>query len=381
MAVTNTLGSVLPLIFAGGLKALRRNAVMPSLVNSDWGTDVKQKGDTIRVPLPSSISVTDVVPAAIAPDSGNIAPAVALIPLSYWKEAAFTLTEKELAQIVTGIVPIQVSAAVEAISGFINATLLGLYTNVYGYVGTAGTTPFATDVTAATQARKVLGIQLAPTNNRRLVIDPAAEANALALPAFYGALNTGTTDVIKEGYIGRKFGMDWHMDQQVLTQVAGAFTGTVTANGAQAAGSTSVSIATAAASSFAPNVGDIISFSGDAQTYVVSAGAALGASGAGPFVIAPAKVVALVGGEVVTMRASHLVNMAFHRDAFAFASRPLMSEDLTANADEEFSVPDPVSGVTMRLTYRKEYHRTRLAFDVLFGVGCIRPQLACRIAG
>jgi hypothetical protein len=62
------------------------------MVNSDFGDEVKQKGDTIQVPVPSIMTATDVVPGAYAPDPQNVAPTTAPIALSNWKEAPFTHT-------------------------------------------------------------------------------------------------------------------------------------------------------------------------------------------------------------------------------------------------------------------------------------------------
>lgn len=383
MAVNNTLTSVIPTLYAQGLTALRSALVMPRLVMNDFGEEAREKGEIIQVPLPSAMSTTAVVPAAYAPDPQNIAPTTAQIPLDSWQEAAFTLTEKEFAQVVAGVVPIQLSAAVQALAAEINLSILNNYTAVGNSVGTAGTTPFATTVTAATSAATTLTQNLALLSDRKIVLDPVAWGTAVALPNFSYYLYSGSTDAIDKGIIGNKFGFDWAQDQQVPLQTAGAKTGTVTANGAQAAGVTSVSIATATASSFAPNVGDLITFAGDAQTYAVQSGAALGASATGSFVIAPAKVVALAGGEAVTLVASHRVNLAFQRQAFGFASRPLKDRIMGGerNPDMEMMVPDPVSGITMRLIVREEYHRTRVAYDVLWGTAPIRPQVACRILG
>lgn len=389
MAAANTLQTLIPTLFAQGLKSLRSNCVMPGLVNSDFGTEVKQKGDTIQVPIPSAMAVNDVVPGPVAPDPQGVAPATASIPLNNWKEAPFTLTEKELAAVVDGVVPIQLSAAVEAIATNINASILGLYRGVYGYVGTAGTTPFASDLTASTQARKVLGIQRAPTQNRRIVLGPDAEANALGLPQFTNAMAAADDGIIREGVIGRKLGFDWAMDQQIPTHAAGSLTGTVTINGAQGAGNGSldsgatgvVSLGTAAGAAVNLVQGDILTFAGDSQTYVVLAAATIGASSTGTVNISPALRIPKSGGESVQVKASHVVNLAFHRDAFAFASRPLANESLTERADQSFQVADPVSGLTMRLTFREEFHRTRLAFDVLWGVGLVRKELAVRVAG
>lgn len=386
---TNNLQALVPTIFAQGLKALRSNCVMPSLVNSDFGTETKEKGDTIQVPVPSMVPVQDVVPGAVAPDPQGATPGKVSIPLSNWKEAPFYLTEKELAQVVDGVVPMQLSSAVESLATAVNASILTCYKGVYGYVGTAGATPFSTDLSASTQARKVLGLQKAPTQNRRIVLSPDAEANALGLPQFTNAMAAADDGVIREGIIGRKLGFDWAMDQQVPMHAAGSLTGTVTVSGAQAIGSGStdggatgvVTLATAAASAVNLVQGDILTFAGDSQTYVVLAPVAAGASSTAVVNIAPALRVSKNGGEAAAAKAAHVVNLAFHRDAFAFASRQLSNQSLTEKKDESFQIADPTSGLTMRLSYREEFHRTRLAFDILWGVGLVRPELAVRMAG
>jgi P22 coat protein - gene protein 5 len=385
MTVNNTLSSVIPTLFAQGLDSLRHNAVMPRLVNSDFGSEVKEKGEVIQVPVPSVMQATAVLPGAYAPDPQNVAPTTASIPLDSWYEAPFTLSEKELAQVIDGIVPIQLSAAVEALAVTINTSIFNNYTGVYGYTGTAGTTPFASSLTTATNAREVLGLQLAPTANRRFVLNPAAEANALALPAFSQYLQSGDKGVITEGEIGRKLGFDWFMDQQVPTHTSGTITTGLTAQAStvQAAGLSTV-VATTAASTGACALllGDIITFSGDTQTYTLTANATQASASTNVnLAISPPKAVALAGGETITVAASHVVNLAFARDAFAFASRPVKPMNLGKEIDDEFYVADPVSKITMRLSYRQEFHRTRFAFDVLWGTGLLRPQLATRVAG
>lgn len=385
MTVNNSLSSVIPTLFAQGLMALRSNSVMPRLVNSDFGTEVKSKGDTIQVPLPSVMAATDVVPGAYAPDPQNVAPSTAPIALNNWKEAPFTLTEKEMAQVIDGVVPIQLSAAVEAIATTINADILSKANGIYGYVGTAGTTPFATDLTAATSARKVLGVQLAPTGNRRMVLNPDAEANALGLPAFSQYLQSADPNVIREGEIGRKLGFDWFMDQQVPTHTSGTITTGLSSKSAttQPVGTKAVVCTTAASTgACALLAGDIITFAGDSQTYVLTSNATQASASADVTLnIYPGLKVAQTGGQAVAVKASHVLNLAFHRDAFAFASRPLMNQEFTRNKDDQFVASDPVSKITMRLSYREEFHRTRFAFDVLWGSALIRPELGCRVAG
>jgi hypothetical protein len=70
------------------------------------------------------------------------------------------------------------------------------------------------------------------------------------------------------------------------------------------------------------------------------------------------------------------VNLAFHRDAFHFASRPLTSD---AAADLMRSVADPVSGVALRMEMIRQNKQDYIEFDVLYGATSFRPQLAVRI--
>lgn len=89
----------------------------------------------------------------------------------------------------------------------------------------------------ATNARKVLNRQLAPVNDRRIVLNPDAEAAALGLSGFADVSKSGDARPIIDGTIGRKYGFDWAMDQQVPSFEASVMTeGALTVNGANEAG-------------------------------------------------------------------------------------------------------------------------------------------------
>lgn len=385
MAVSNTLTSIIPVIFAQGLSALRNRCVMPSLMNNSYAPLAAEKGQVINIPIPSDIVTADVVPAAYAPESGNVTPGIAQITLDNWREAAFTLSENELAQAASGYPAKQATAAISALADYVNGTIFAKYKKIGNSVGTAGTAPFATTVDAAVDAKEMLTLSKAGYSDRRLVLDTVGMGNALKLGAFAYILNSNDPGVMREGEIGRKYGFDWYEDQQVPLHTAGTITTGLIAKAATAVAAglkTFVGTTAASTGACALKAGDVIAIAGHARTYSLAADATQ-ASAASDVTITlnqPLQA-ALVGSEAVTVKASHRVNLGFQADCFGFVSRTLAHVAGAEPNPHSMELADPVSGLTLRLQVREEYHRIRWAFDMLWGVDVVRPELGTRVMG
>jgi len=382
--IANILTAVTPKLLAQGLLALRQVAIMPQLVNQGYSQLAGERGSSIDVPIPSAITAQAVAPGNTPPSTADVQPTSVSIALNNWYEAPFYLTDQDMMTAMEGTIPMQASEAIKSLAVQVNSDIFSLYKNIYGFSGTPGTTPFASNTTDVTTTRKILNTQLAPISDRRFMLDPSAEANALSLAAFQAYLNTDDTGVIKDGNLGRKLGFDFYMSQLVPTHTAGSITTGLTAKAStvQAVGTTAIVCTTAASTgACALVIGDIITFAGDTQTYVVTAAATQASAATDVTVnISPGKKVALAGGEAVTLKASHTVNLAFHRDAFAFATRPLtQAAEGLGNIIQ--SAVDPVSGLSLRLEISREHKRTRFSYDILYGMQCIRKELAARLAG
>jgi len=383
--MANTLTNILPKILARGLLALREQAIMPRLVNGDYSAEAAEYGSTIDVPIPSGKTASDVTPSNTPPAPSNASHAKVQISLDNWKKVDFHLSDKDLVEIDRNahFIPMEMSESVRALANVINEDIHAEYLGVYGYTGTAGSTPFASTVVDATNARKNLHSQRAPKNARRGVLDFDAEANALALSQFSDAEKIGGSGVKIEGELGRKYGIDWYADDAVTTHTAGTLTtpgGIV--NTPASAGVSSVSIRSASAAGNI-NIGDIFTISGDTQTYVALATVSAIVSGTGQSVqFDPPLAVAVTSGLAVDVKASHVVNIAFHRDAFAFANRPLVAstQDLQLGS-RILSMTDPQTGITLRIEVSRQYKQVVWELDVLWGAKLVRPQLATRIAG
>lgn len=369
--MANVLDDLKPKILAMALKRLRSQLAMPNLINRDYNPSQATRGETINIPVPPTVVARDVSPGvtpAAAPDvTENTVP----LKLDKWKEAPITFTDKDRVEAIDASVEMAVFAAVDAIAEEVNASIMALYPEVYEYVGTAGTTPFGSNYGDATAARKLLNQNKALLGQRRMVINPDAEENAINLGSFADASFSTDPSVIIEGAIGRKLGFDWAMDQQIPTHTAGSGSGYLV-NGTPAIGDTTVPVDTGTGTLV---VGDVISFAGHSQTYTVTAAHA---GGAGSLSISPALKAAPADNAAVTIRASHAVNLAFHRNAFALAVRAFRPP--VSNADV-LTMVDDKTGLPLRLEVTRQNKQDNWSLDLLWGVKTIRPDLAVRVAG
>ncbi len=164
------------------------------------------------------------------------------------------------------------------------------------------------------------------------------------------------------------------MSQNVQTHTTGAATGYLVNSVTAAVGDKTVDVDTGTGAFV---VGDIITFAGDPQTYVITTQSAAPAT---VIAIEPGLKIAPPNNAVITKKATHVMNPAFHRDAIALAVRPLeVPEDGLGSIVR--SAVDPVSGLALRLEVSRQHKRTRWSFDILWGTKVVRRELGARIAG
>jgi hypothetical protein len=380
--MANDFTSIMPKILARGLVSLREFCMMPLLVNGDYSADAAKFGATIDVPVPTGQTATDVTPAAVPPTPASKTPTIVQIPLNKWKKTEFHLTDKELGEIdrSQSFYPMQASEAMRSLANQVNADIFAEYKGVYGYVGTAATTPFVSTVAGATDLRKKLNQQICPLTTRRAVMDFDAGANALALAAFSNFEQTGDPAVKIEGRMGRKYGFDWYEDHVVPTHTkvaAGTFLLDDTV--ARAVGLKTLHMDGATT---APAAGDVFTIAGDTQTYVVVSATALVGTDT-DVTFEPGLKVAIPaadGNEAVTFKATHVVNLGFHRDAFAFANRPYADLNVPGMVSRT-QLTDTVTGLSVSLELLREYHQWVWEFSILYGTKLVRPEFAARLAG
>lgn len=374
----NTLAAIAPVLLREGLMALRENAIMIRQCQFDVSEEAAKKGATINVDLPYAIPAQEIVigtPNTATP----LVPTVVPVTLDNWWEAKFGMSDKDITEVENGIYPMSASEAVKSLANKVDESALALYKDTYGQVGSAGSAPNA--VADLTGSRKTLNAQLAPLGNRTLLLDVEAEAALLGLDTFHEVDKVGDTEALREGSMGRKFGFDIHMDQNMPLHTKGTLTpGAATQTNAEyAVGITSVVLKDSGGSLTGTLVkGDLLKFAGHTQSYVVTALATADANLI-TATLDPALKVIVPESAVVTLTGSHTVNLGFHRQAFAFVSRPLVVADGLGSIIE--AIVDPISGLTLRIEITRANKQIEWSYDILWGVKTIRPELAMRLLG
>ena len=379
MAGTMVTTNIVQTAVAMGLAALREHIVLPKIVNRSYEERIgpgQRQGSTVNVAVPSAITTRSVTADVVPPAVTAVTPTSVAISLSEWKEAPFAMSDQAISQVQRAIIPTQMTEAVKSIANTIDNYIWSLLTAaenpIYGFSGTAGTTPFASNTSQYLDARAVLNNQLAPLDNRFVILDADAEANALGLSAFADASASGSRETIVEGDVGYRLGARWLMSQNVPTHsTTGA--GTVLVNDASTAvGDTTL---TWDGGGTAPAAGDIFTVAGDTQTYAVKS------STATVITMSPSAQVAWADDAAVTFKSDYVENVVIHRDCIGFAMAPLLETEQFSGGSLQATAVDEDSGLALRLEVTRQYKQYQWAFDALYGGAVIRPELAAFIAG
>lgn len=271
----------------------------------------------------------------------------------------------------------QIQQAIRTLTNEIEADLAGLHVYASRAAGAAGTTPFGTagDYTAASLTRKILVDNGSPTNDINLVINTAAGANIRGKQGGYDASNANAS-ILRQGVLLDINGMALRESAQIVTNVAGGVVATVNADG-YAVGATTLTL-TAAACTLV--VGDVVTFAGDTNQYVITGGTL---ANAGTLIIAaPGLRVAMsAAAKAITVVAAAARNIAFARSAIVLAHRLPALPDGGDLAIDRTTISDPRTGMSFELALYAGYRQMKYELSCAWGVKVVKPEHVALLLG
>lgn len=376
---TQNLGIYDPLFYATeALIILYKKLGMANAVYRGFDSSPQQKGSHININRPTTF-VAAAMPVTTPTD---LNPDTVQIVLNQWYGVTFALTDQQLTYTKEKIIMDHLNPAAFAVADQIDQTICQLYVNV-PWSFSASATFVLTDLTAV---RQIMFNNRVPIADRHLMVNGEREAGMLNLDTFN--IVTRSSDgaaTQRDGFIGNKFGFEVFSNQNVQVSVANnvAITGTLTLSSQPAIGALSVAMSASTTGTGTFVVGDILTFSGVVQQYVVTAAATFAGNAATvsifPAIGARGAAQPANGATVTIISLAKNQNLAFHRNAFALAMAPLSELGDGVGARIATAV-DPVTNLALRsrVWYDGTNAKLNIGIDALWGVQCLDPNLAVR---
>lgn len=355
------------------LPRLIENLVMPNLCYKDYSNEFKKQGDTIRVRKPVILEAKDFV-AGTPVTVQDVKEESVDVTLDKLATVDLAFESVQMATSVDDLNRLAIEPAMVALAEKINGAGLDLYKVINNVAGTIGTTP--SSLANLSEVRKVLNVNKVPLSGRRAVWDPEADAKFVEISNLTKVSEAGTAKALREGEIGRVYGLDNYMSQAVKTPAKTILTATaVKLAGATTAGTTTTLSIDGTALTGKLSVGDVLKVGN--ICYTVKTASADAATNAISGIVVNEPIQSHADNTDVTIYSGGTQNLAFHQNAIAFVCRPLIApkgvESYTTN----------YNGISLRVVrgYDMDYKREKLSIDVLYGYKLIYPEMALRYLG
>lgn len=339
----------------------------------------------VRSPVAPAATASDITPGVTPPDDGNQTIGNVSVRVTKARRVPIRWTGEQQRQANTGpgyqnIRSNQFSQAMRTLVNEMEADLAALHVECSRAAGAAGTTPFATagDYIDAANVRRILNENGAPMADRSLVLDSVAAANMVGKQARFDVQND--TSILRQGILLDASGLALRESGQIRTFTKGTAASSTTNTAGYAIGATLITLASAGTGTIL--AGDVITFAGDANQYVVFSGDADVSGGGTITLMAPGLRRAIPGSATaITVVNTSVRSMGFARNAIVLAARlPSLPEEGDIAVDR-MMVTDPRSGMSFELALYPQYRQMQMEISAAWGVKMVKPEHAALLLG
>jgi hypothetical protein len=385
------------------LEILENNLVLSRNVNRQYddsfAVEGAKIGSTLRIRKPDRALVTDGAALQVQDENQQYT----TLTVSSQKHIGVNFTSAELTMQLDDFAELILKPRVSQLAASVDADVANAYKNIYGSVGTPGTTP-ATSLVLL-QAQQKLNEMATPMNPRYATVNPAANAGLVeGMKGFFNPTGTISKQfangMMSTGVLGYD---EINMSQSVVNHTTGTWGTTITNTGTiSTQGQATLPISfTGTGSTW--KQGDVFTIAdcyavnpqtrqstGSLQQFVVTAD--LTATTTGTLAISPAIYTSAnalatvdsfpVAGKTITMLGTattgYAQNLIYHKDAITLATADLLLPQGVDMASRQVH-----NGISMRIVRQYDINNDRMPcrIDVLYGYSVIRPEMAVRMWG
>jgi hypothetical protein len=365
------------------------NSVM---INSD-GSERVSTGGTVKSIKTGTVTVnTSVTPAMTIPSADDVTLTVDSVAIGQVANVKIPLRGEELRQLENcnskdTFKNNVVAQAFRQIRNSIEAHLASIaYKGASRAVGTAGTTPFASNYNLVNSARQILVDNGCPVDDGMLslVMNTSAGTNLRNLSNLQKVNEAGNDTLLRRGTLLDISGIMLKESAGITTGItAGTMSSATTSNAALTVGQTVLPLATAGTGVVA--AGDSITLANDSNVYVVSAVSFAGAnpaSGDTITIAAPGlRKAQSAATRAITVTAAFTPNVLLHKLSTELIIRPPALPDGGDAADGRTTLADSASGLVFDIALYKGYQMNMLDITTFYQGKVWKPEFAAILLG
>lgn len=350
---------------------------VPSATINANGSERAAKGDTVRASFTRAATAVNVSESMTIPEGTDQTVDSKTLSISNARAVQIPYTGEDILHLNNGIgfetvYGDQIKQAMRTLVNEMEADLAEeAYKNASRAFGTAGTTPFANNFSEVAEIRQILADNGMPTNDGQatLVLNTLAGTNLRQLAQLQKANEAGGSQLLRQGALLDLQGLMVKESAQTQSHTKGTATG-LDAAGGEAAGETTIALDGGDGGTVL--AGDVVTFAGDTNKYIVNTG--LAAASGNIIIGAPGLRSALADTVEMTVGNSYAANVAFHRTALEIAMRAPAVPAGGDSADDAMIVQDPFSGLVFEIRVYKGYRKSMIEVAASWGVKAWKPE-------
>jgi len=343
-----------------------------STINAN-GIEAAAVGQTVRSFATRQATAVDIAPSMTIPEGTDQTVDNKTLTLTEQRGVQIPYTGEDVRFLNGGagyetVYGDQIAQAMRTLVNEMEADLAGeAYKNASRAIGTAGTTPFASNFNNVAEARQILVDNGMPTNDNRtsLVMNTAASTKLRNLAHLQRVDQSGGSELLRQGVLLDLQGVMMRESAQVVTHTKGAGTGYLI-NGAEAAGQTTLTLDTGTVNTTGILAGDVVTFAADSvNKYVVNTGLA---AVAGDIVIGDNGLQsAIANNNAMTIGNTFTANIVMHQKALELAMRAPAKPIGGDSAVDVLIVQDPNSGLVFEISVYKGFSKAMIQVGCVWG--------------
>lgn len=381
--MANTLSSLIPSLYQS-LDIVSRELVgLIPCATLDASVSRAAVGQTVLAFKTPTATASDITPGVTPPNDGDQTIGNVSMTITKARRVPFRWNGEEelgLNNNGSGAANIKLAQMTQAMRTLVNEMEVDLWNGIRiqssRAYGTAGTTPFATNLGDPAQMRKILDDNGAPKGDRCLVIDTTSGAAVRTLAQLTKANEAGTILTRSEGQLLDLHGFSLHESAAIGLVTKGTGTAYTSTAAGFAFGTTSIPLITGSGTVV---TGDVVAFAGDTNKYIVEVGIA--APGTISLCAPGLRQAIPAAATAMTIVNNFTGNVAFSQSSLILATRAPALPDGGDLAVDRMTITDPRSGISFEVAMYPQYRQMQYEVSAAWGVKGIKANHSAVLLG